>query len=264
MASMYTACLNQNSENLKTESRKADSLEINEILKQNTRENPDSIFCQFDSLNFQDKLGKGLAEIHFQITEIPLHSSAIKTDSIGKLIQVKHSIWLILKKDTILVPWFLSPNEYRNGFVLVDKIQNQRVLLKVKGLQKGQECWIGTNQIIKGRKGVTYFDWATFISNQTLWITDQNLKKNPIRSKPNDSSKTVNLDFKYPIFHTHEYKHPWIQVSTLLYKSDLSKGSSDTLSEPIGWYKWYCEDTIQVYFPTFYDFETFYLDTAKK
>lgn len=214
--------------------------------------------CAFDSLRFMASMGKGVAEIHHNMAETAYYNGADLTDSLGKLFLDNRLLYIQFQKDTFPIDWFLYPTEYRAGSVISLHNQNNALQLKVKGLPDSLACWIEKKQIDEGRHMIQFVDWSTYLSRQTLWITEAQLRKNPIRSLPNNMADTITFDFTYPVFKLHEYKNPWLLLSTLTYKSTGRKGSSDTMSAPIGWYKWYCNDTVQLFIPSFYDLEYFY------
>lgn len=235
-----------------------DNLELTDSHRQESEGQERLPVCQFDSLRFNTSMGKGVAEIHYKMPETVYFNSSDLSDSVGKLFLDKHQLYIQFQTDTFPIDWFLYPTEYRDGSVISLQSRKNAIQLKAKGLPDGLECWIEHKQSVNGRHIIQFIDWRTYLSRQTLWITEDQLRKNPIRSSPNDKADTINFDFKYPVFELHDYENPWLLLSTLTYKSNGSKGSSDTMSEPIGWYKWYCRDTVQLFLPSFYDLEYFY------
>ena len=214
--------------------------------------------CEFDSLRFMASMGKGVAEIHYKMSETVYFNSSELSDSLGKLFLNKGQLQLQFNKDTFPINWFLYPTEYRDGSVISLRTRKNAIQLKVEGLPDSLECWIEKKQRANGRPINQFIDWRTYLSHQTLWITEDQLRSNPFRTSPNDTADTIIFDFKYPVFELRDYENPWLLLSTLTYKSNGSKGSSDKMSEPIGWYKWYCADTVQLFIPSYYDLEYFY------
>jgi hypothetical protein len=59
-------------------------------------------------------------------------------------------------------------------------------------------------------------------------------------------------------------RHQWIKISILI-KNGGMKGT-DEYSKPLGWIKWYNNDSLQISFPDFYTLEDYALraDTLPK
>lgn len=248
-----------NSNDVSTNQFETDTLELTDTNKQVFPSRGQLPVCEFDSLSFVASMGKGVAEIHYTMLETTYYNSPHLSDSIGKLFQDKRQLYLQFNKDTLPIDWFLYPTEYREGSIIVLQTQKNAIQLKVNGLPDSLECWIEIKQSAKGKPFTQIVDWKTYLSHQTLWISKAQLSSNPMKLSPSDTADTVNFDYTYPIFQMHAYKTPWLLLSTLRYKSNGY--DADTMSEPLGWYKWYCDDTLQLGIPSFYDLEYFYSPT---
>lgn len=202
-------------------------------------------------------MGIGVASISFKVENIPVFSAANRNDSRGFLHLKWHALTLHLGNDSINVKWFFHPTEYRNGSVIALESKGDFIRIKINAI--GKEFWIESPMPKCFQLHTQFIPWTTYLNYNTLWITKSVLQQNPIRETPNDTADTIGFEYKYSIFQIHEIKHPWILVSTLLEKSDMEK-TSDVMSPPLGWIKWYCKDTMQIRFPDTYELEAFYLD----